>query len=54
MEASAFSKPYNNWHLSDEDEKLIDKLEEKILLNNRKKIPYDFKSHKYGSFFIHD
>jgi hypothetical protein len=29
VEASAFSKPYNNWHLSDEDEKLIDKLEEK-------------------------
>ena len=29
VEARAFSKPYNNWHLSDEDEKLIDKLEEK-------------------------
>ena len=27
MESSAFSKPYNNWHLSEEDEKLIDELE---------------------------
>ena len=23
------SKPHNNWHLSDEDKKIIDKLEEK-------------------------
>lgn len=27
VEANAFSKPYNNWHLSEEDEKLIDDLE---------------------------
>ena len=29
IEANAFSKPYNNWHLSEDDEKLIDELEEK-------------------------
>ena len=27
VESSAFSKPYNNWHLSEVDEKLIDELE---------------------------
>ncbi|MBQ7996029.1 MAG: hypothetical protein IJ247_07465 [Bacilli bacterium] len=27
VEANAFSKPYNNWHLSKEDEKTIDELE---------------------------
>ena len=27
--ASSFSKPYNNWHLSKEDELLIDSLERK-------------------------
>ena len=27
IESGAFSKPYNNWHLSAEDEKLIDDLE---------------------------
>ena len=27
--ANKFSKPYNNWHLSKEDEVLIDSLEEK-------------------------
>lgn len=32
------SKSHNNWHLSDEDKKIIDKLEEKnILLNNQKR-----------------
>ena len=31
VESNAFSKPYNNWHLSEEDEKLIDKLEEGYL-----------------------
>ena len=29
VEASAFSKPYSNWHLSKEDEKTIDELEKK-------------------------
>ena len=29
VEASAFSKPYNNWHLSEKDEKTIDELENK-------------------------
>ena len=29
IESSLFSKPYNNWHLSEEDEKLIDELESK-------------------------
>ncbi len=28
VESNAFSKPYNNWHLSSEDEKTIDELEE--------------------------
>lgn len=29
VESNAFSKPYNNWHLSEQDEKLIDELEMK-------------------------
>ena len=29
IESNAFSKPYNNWHLSPADEKLIDELEKK-------------------------
>ena len=29
VESNAFSKPYDNWHLSEEYEKLIDKLEQK-------------------------
>jgi hypothetical protein len=29
VESSAFSKPYNNWHLSAIDEKLIDELEKR-------------------------
>lgn len=27
VESNLFSKPYNNWHLSEQDEKLIDNLE---------------------------
>lgn len=29
IESNKFSKPYNNWHLSEEDEKLIDELEKR-------------------------
>lgn len=36
IEANAFSKPYNNWHLCEEDEKLIDELEKSIRLDNKK------------------
>ncbi len=32
--ASKFSKPYNNWHLSKEDERLIDSLEKRFTKKN--------------------
>lgn len=32
--AKSFSRPYNNWHLSEDDEKLIDYLEKHYKNNN--------------------